>query len=194
MLGLHPWRVASAPVDWARRLREAALAHRVGIGECGLDFAIQGDRTLQEEALRVQLRLAREVDRPIALHCVRAWGRMLAILCEEGLPRAGGLIHAYSGSAAMAVIFQDLGLHLSFSGGIARPGNRKAAAVLPVVRADRLLLESDAPDQGIGDGLNEPARITSVIRAIGSLRPESESSLAELAYANGTRLFEGWMA
>lgn len=195
MIGLHPWRAAAAPSGWLVLLKQLARQHRVGIGECGLDFAIPGDRAAQEETLRQHLRLARELNRPVALHCVKAWERFVVVLQEEGLPDAGGLVHSYSGSAEMAVILQDLGLHLSFAGTVARPGNRKAPLTLPLVRPERLLLESDAPDQALGAvGLNEPARINRVVQAVARFREESEARVMELAFANGVRLFKEWVA
>lgn len=195
MIGLHPWRAAAAPSGWLVLLKQLARAHRVGIGECGLDFAIPGDRAAQEETFRQHLRLARELDRPVALHCVKAWERFVAVLREEGLPGAGGLVHSYSGSTEMAVILQDLGLHLSFSGSVVRPGNRKAPLILPVVRPDRLLLESDSPDQAAGGvSLNEPARITAVVQAVARFREEPEARVMELAFTNGVRLFKEWIA
>ncbi|MBI3132780.1 MAG: TatD family hydrolase [Acidobacteria bacterium] len=195
MIGLHPWRAAAAPSGWLVLLKQLARAHRVGIGECGLDFAIPGDRAAQEETFRQHLRLARELNRPVALHCVKAWERFVAVLQEEGLPEAGGLVHSYSGSAELAVILQDLGLHLSFAATVARPGNRKAPLSLAVVRPERLLLESDAPDQATGGvSLNEPARITAVVQAVARFRGESEARVMELAFTNGRRLFKEWIA
>lgn len=189
MVGLHPWKVAGAPEGWAETLATLAGRHPVAVGECGLDFAREGDRGSQEAALRFQLRLAKRLDRPVALHCVKAHGRLAEILGEEGLPEAGGLIHAYSGSAEMARVFQDLGLHLSFAGGITRPGNRRAAEVLPEVRRDRLLVESDTPDQGPGGGPSEPAQVVATLQAVAHLRGESVEAVAALTWANGTRLF-----
>jgi TatD DNase family protein len=189
MLGLHPWMVDGAPGDWMGRLEDLVTRHPVALGECGLDFAREGDCGAQELALRLQLRLAKRLDRPVALHCVKAHGRLAEILREEGLPSAGGLIHAYSGSAEMARVFQDLGLHLSFAAGITRPGNRKAAEVVAAVRPDRLLVESDTPDQGPGGAPSEPAQVGDTLQALARFRGESVEAVAALTWANGTRLF-----
>lgn len=189
MLGLHPWKVAEAPHGWAEQLEVLATRHPVALGECGLDFGQEGERGAQEAALRFQLRLAKRLDRPVALHCVKAHGRLAELLREEGLPAAGGLIHAYSGSAEMARVFQDLGLHLSFAAGIARPGNRKASAVVRAVRPDRLLVESDTPDQGLGGRPSEPAQVGDTLQVLARFRGESVEAVAAQTWANGTRLF-----
>ena len=68
MLGLHPWYAEAAGPDWLGRLRERVLASGAGIGECGLDFAEgRPGRAVQEAAFQAQLRLAIELDLPLAM-------------------------------------------------------------------------------------------------------------------------------
>ena len=99
MLGLHPWFVAETSREWLPRLESLLRSHSAGVGECGLDFARDDtDRASQEAAFRTQLRLAHTLHRPVALHVVRAWGRVIDLLREEGVPPAGTMIHAYAGS------------------------------------------------------------------------------------------------
>lgn len=198
MIGLHPWQVGGAEAGWAERLGKLVEGRRVGIGECGLDFALQDcDREGQEAAFRSQLRLARDLDRPVAMHCRKAWERLLAILREEGLPTAGGLVHSYSGSAETARELQGLGCYLSFAGAITRPGNGKAPKALAAVAADRLLVESDAPDQaphGLGSevpGRNEPANLPFIAAHAAQLRGVQPAVLAHQTHANAMMLFGG---
>lgn len=146
MLGLHPWYVATAPRDWARDLTRRLELSQAGVGECGLDHALPDhDPEAQAEALRVQLQLARRLDRPVALHGRKAWGALVGLLAREGLPTRGGLVHAFSGSPEVARACVALGLHLSFGGGATRPG--RAQRALLATPLDRLLLETDSPDQ-----------------------------------------------
>ncbi len=49
------------------------------------------------------------------LHLLRADELALAVLREEGLPAAGGVVHSFSGSAEFAKKLLALGLHLSFA-------------------------------------------------------------------------------
>lgn len=194
MLGLHPWQVSEAQPGWGLRLRELAKDSRVGIGECGLDFVMEGcDREAQESAFRLQLRLARELDRPVAMHCRKAWERLIQVLREEGLPVAGGMVHAYSGSAETARELQALGCYLSFGGSITRPGNTRSPKALAAVEPHRLLIESDAPDLPPHGavGLNEPANLTLVLNAAARLRDEDPAGLAHQTYSNAMMLFGG---
>jgi TatD DNase family protein len=179
MLGLHPWFVSKASEDWQQQLEALLRNHSAGVGECGLDFALKGaDRVAQEAAFRHQLRLAHRLQRPIAIHAVRAWGALLAILHEEGVPPAGAMVHAFSGSLETAEALQNLGVFLSFSGGLLRPDRLKSRQVLRAVKAPRLLLETD----GAFD-------LAQVLAAAAALRGESEKELATQTWENGQRCF-----
>jgi TatD DNase family protein len=167
MLGLHPWYVAEAGPGWLGRLGARVQAGRIGVGECGLDFAPERPgRAAQEAAFEPQVRLAIALDRPLSIHCVRAWGPLLELLRRTGIPAAGAALHAFSGSAEVAAELQELGLYLS--GG---PGRE-----VPAARPTRLLYETDAP----GRGEREPAQVA---QAAG---PE-----AALVQENARRLFRG---
>lgn len=184
MLGLHPWRLAEAPRDWAERLEDLLRAHDAGVGECGLDFARKAaDRPGQETALRIQLRLAHALGRPVALHAVQAWGRLAALLREEGVPRAGAMVHAFGGSPEIARELQGLGLFLSFSGNLLEPGRPKLRGSLAAIAPDRLLLESD----GSMD-------LERVLEAAAALLGIPLQDLAARTWENGHRCFKELMA
>ncbi len=184
MLGLHPWHVAAASPDWAMRLEALLREHRTGVGECGLDFARkESDRTEQEAAFRIQLRLAQSFHRPIAIHVVQAWGRCLDLLKEVGVPPAGALVHAFSGSRDMALALQSLGIFLSFSRESLRPDRPKAREALRSVNPGFLLLETDgATDLG------------AVVMAGAEILQIPEEDLAALTWENGQRCFRELLA
>ena len=99
--GLHPWFVGERQAGWCERLRELLVAVPAGVGEIGLDrWQERPDLAAQEEVFVAQLRLARELQRPAMVHCLRAWGWLREVLEREG-PLPGLLIHAYGGAADM---------------------------------------------------------------------------------------------
>jgi TatD DNase family protein len=184
MLGLHPWFVAEASPEWASRLATLLRLHPAGVGECGLDFARKDtDRSAQEAAFRAQLRLAHALHRPVAIHMVRAWGRLIDLLREEGVPSAGTMIHAYGGSPETARALQAMGVFLSFSGELLGPDHPRLRAALRAVKASHLLLETD----GTWDLLQ-------VLAAAAEIRGTSVASLAAQTWENGQRCFRGWLA
>lgn len=179
MLGLHPWFVAEASPDWAARLDALLRRNRMGIGECGLDFArATAGRSLQLEVLRTQLQLAHQHRRPVALHVVKAWGPLLEVLRTEGVPQAGAMVHAFSGSVETAAVLQAMGIFLSFSAQGLAPDHTSAQAALRTVPSSLLLLETD----GTAD---LPA---TVLRAA-ELRGVAAEDLALRTWKNGQRCF-----
>jgi TatD DNase family protein len=182
MLGLHPWFVAEASPEWAPRLETLLRAHPAGVGECGLDFARKDtDRATQEVAFRAQLRLAHDLHRPLTMHVVRAWGRVIDLLREEGVPPAGAMVHAYAGSPETAGTLQSMGVFLSFSGDLLKPDRWKLREALRVVAAGHLLLETDGT-----------ADLLQVLMRAAELRGVTIESLAAQTWENGQRCFRGW--
>jgi TatD DNase family protein len=191
MLGFHPWEVAEASPGWETRLEALLLQHRAGLGECGLDFARRPfDRETQLRIFRLHLRLAARLHRPVAIHCVRAWDTLKALFAEEGLPRAGAMIHAFSGSAEMARELQKLGLLLSFSSRLADPAAARLRSALAAVQDDHLLLESDAP----GPAAREPGVLSGLLEQAAAVRGCSIAHMAGITHRNGERFCREAMA
>ncbi len=184
MLGLHPWYVAEASPEWLPRLESLLRSHRAGVGECGLDFARkEADPKVQESAFRTQLRLAHALHRPVAMHVVRAWGRLLDILREEGVPTAGAMVHAYAGSPETALALQAMGVFLSFSGDLLRPDRPMLRKSLLSVDSGHLLLETDGT-----------ADLVQVLEMAVGIRGMTAEELGAQTWDNGNRCFRELMA
>lgn len=149
-LGIHPLYVDRAADDDLDRLQAALRAHRddprlVAVGEIGLDHFVPGlDHARQQRFYLAQLRLAREAGLPVILHVRRSADALLAGL--RRLPVAGGIAHAFNGSAVQAEGFVERGFALGFGGAMTFERAlqiRRLAAELP---AEALVLETDAPD------------------------------------------------
>jgi TatD DNase family protein len=172
-VGVHPWWSADASAqqlaEWMQTLDQLDPP---AVGEIGLDH-LRGpspaQRSRQIQALRTQLAWARERDRPVILHCVRALPELLHLLQRDGLPKRGGLLHAWSGPADLVAAYLDVGLHISFGPGLLRNSAHKIRASAREVPAHRLLLETDCPDQPIRDvAITGPEHLMHVARAITS--------------------------
>jgi TatD DNase family protein len=184
MLGLHPWRAEDAPRDWGERLEALLRKTQAGVGECGLDFTRQAaNHIAQTTAFRRQIRLAHALGRPLAVHAVRAWGPLLDILREEGVPHAGAFIHGFGGSPETARALQAMGLMVSFSGDLLDPARYRVREALSAVTDGNLLLESDGT-----------ADLAAVYETAASLRGVAVAQLIHLVWENGRRCFEGCMA
>jgi TatD DNase family protein len=76
---------------------------------------------------------------------------------------------------------------------VTRPGARRPRAALAAVPLERLLLESDGPDQA-AQGVppprrSEPAHVALVLAAAAEIRGETRELLARATEANARRLF-----
>ena len=160
-VGVHPHDAASVDAArWAAIVAMASEPRVVAVGETGLDF----DRAFSPPAaqidnLRRNLALALELGKPAILHCRSKDGRRDAqdTLIGElrragfGSPKAGGpaaVIHSFSGPVDYAREVVEMGLAISFSGLVFRPGEATSADVAPIVPSDRLLVETDSPYLG----------------------------------------------
>jgi TatD DNase family protein len=126
----------------------------VAIGEIGRDRARSGvDLPTQQAFFTRQLALAARWNLPASIHCVKAWGAMEELLRTHPVPARGVLLHAYNGPAEMLPSLLKSGAYFSFSGqhfarSFRRKSNGQTAWQEPFRRipADRLLVETDAPD------------------------------------------------
>lgn len=197
--GLHPWYVRDRSTEWLAHLTRALSDTSAVVGEIGLDHAVDPRNDEEQESVFIaQLHLARQLNRPAAIHCRRAWEHLLAVLKKTGpLPR-GFMIHSYSGGHELIKPLAELGAYFSFSGSITRSGNRRGHHAAREVPADRLLIETDAPDLSpvIRDGdrtsepaVNEPANLQYIVAALAELRGTDSNQIAELTRNNACRLY-----
>ena len=204
-LGLHPYAVSKDPArnrDALRLLRHKLeqtvrtadeTSPLVALGECGLDFRKNmplANRDLQIDSLREQLRLASSLDLPCVIHCVRAHGTLLELLGQH--PIAPSVMHAFSGSEQVAQRLLKHGHYLSFAGNLTRTDAKRIHRSAQMVPAERMLIESDSPDQtpqGRGGIPNEPAFVTDVVAKLAQLRNETPTKIAAASFANACRVY-----
>ena len=105
-VGIHPWMAEKEVLDTT--FFDGAIA----IGEIGLDFVCDVDRTVQEQIFRAQLMEAEARKLPVVLHCVRAFEPMMKILAEHTLQ--GVIFHGFIGSSQQAERAIKRGYFLSF--------------------------------------------------------------------------------
>ena len=154
----------------------------------------------QEEVFAAQLRLAAERNLPASLHCLKTWGRLHELLRNSPLPRRGFLLHSYGGPTEMIEPLASLGAYFSFPGAFAHERKTRQHDTFRRVPTDRLLIETDAPDQALpGDrvthplaqAVNHPANIAAVYEAAAEALDQAPDDLARRTEENFVRLFGG---
>ncbi len=191
--GVHPLAAERWNNDTANRLLNLLNEPQViAIGEIGLDGHLaQPAAEIQEQALRGQLRLARQAGRPVLLHCRKATGRLLDILRQEQAGDCGGIWHGFSGSLDTARAAIKLNFAIAFGGPLTWPGARRGPEVLLSLPAEWIVLESDAPDLAPhphrGE-INRPVYLSLIAERVASLRGWSLAETARITTANACRV------
>ncbi|NLW80468.1 MAG: TatD family hydrolase [Desulfovibrionales bacterium] len=192
-LGLHPWYVRGRGSDWLEKLEELVATHPVGVGEIGLDNALEErNDAAQEEVFLAQMDLAVRYGRPVTIHCRKAFGRLVDLLQGMRERPPFMMLHAYAGSHEMVPVLEKAGCHISICASITRPANRKARAACARVSRDRLLVESDSPaiaPMGVDFERNEPAYLPLIVEALAGLRGEDPAEVAGYTAANARKFF-----
>lgn len=197
-VGLHPWKVNTAPEDWQQQLLSALDQGAEAIGEIGLDKWIEDhDIEQQQAAFRFQLGLAQARNLPCSIHCLRAIGPLMDSLRHVDLPTRGIHIHAYNGPIELVPELVELGAYFSFNAGQLKPAKTQVRERIRAIPAERLLIETDAPDflpteQFREFELNDsqlchPANLRRGYEAIADIRGVHADSLAEQVAGNFNR-------
>ena len=202
--GLHPWFTSERADGWEQRLINMLNADpNASVGEIGLDRWIEGhDIDDQESVFHSQLEIARELNRPATIHCLKAWGRLMDVLRSARIPERGFLLHSYGGPSELIHELSELGARFSISGYFAHARKTKQREVLRRVSIDRLLLETDAPDMQPPDEwnrfplvdpdgrpCNHPANIRAVYEFGSEMFGMSIEALADVVGRNFCELF-----
>lgn len=191
--GLHPMVLAEhQPAHLLELVEVIERENPVAIGECGLDFFIEGlDADAQARYFSRQLDLARHYDLPVIVHARRALDEVTASIRRVGTLR--GVVHSFSGSAQQASQLWKLGFSLGIGGPVTYPRARRLREIVATMPAEYLLLETDSPDQplaGHRGERNEPAYLVEILAVVAQLRGESAAEVSAMTCRNAERLFK----
>ena len=196
-VGLHPLEANKWEISSKSLLRRSAQedSRVVAIGELGLDFFKNENRTQQIDALIPQMELAYELELPVIIHCRDAANEMIAI-CND-LFRKGkcpkGVLHCWTGTPNEMKQFLDLGFYISFSGILTFPKAYDIHKCAKIVPNDKYLIETDAPFLApvpYRGKRNEPAFVEKVAIFMADLRSEELITIAKESSKNAEDLFK----
>lgn len=197
--GIHPWHAHIATDGWQNRLQSLLEKHpHASIGECGLDQWISTPSLeIQVPIFLQQLRLARQLDRPITIHCLKAWQPLFDSFATHS-PPSRFLMHSFGGSIEIARRLIPLGAFFSFSGYFLHPRKATVIEVFKQLPPERILLETDAPDMlpptefithPLSENYNHPANLPAIGQALAAAIGMTHQALAELTCENARRCF-----
>lgn len=193
-----------------RRYKELAMDSKtVAIGECGLDYYRLEDESAkrrQKEAFLEQIRLAKETDKPLMIHCRGAFSDLIDMLYASRslLRNSPGAVHFFTGTAEDARKLLDMGFVFTFGGAITFPSKTTrppagmhwfeadARQVIKILPLSAILSETDAPyvspvpHRG---KRNEPAYVVEVVRKLAELKGMALEEMAKATFDNAKRIF-----
>lgn len=207
--GYHPWYLHERTAEWQKTLEKFLDEAPGAVGEIGLDrWKPDLPYENQEEVFLAQLRMAANRDRPASIHCLKAWGRLHDLLRENPRPERGLVLHSFGGPAEMIPAFAGLGAYFSFPGYFLHERKLRQRETFKYVPPERLLIETDAPDQLLPDDrnrfplsalpgtdgkpLNHPANLGAVYEGLAEFLGEKPELLARRVEENFQRIFGGW--
>jgi len=136
--GIHPWYLTQDSLESMKTgiLLTAAHPHIVCIGEAGFDMLRGPVAEIQHDAFLFQATLSEEMMKPLVIHCVRGWDKLVAERREIG-PQMNWVLHGFRGDRMLAANLAKEGFWFSLGiKGITRE-------MLDVIPRERLLLETD---------------------------------------------------
>ena len=193
-VGVHPDHEGVTEPDVDQLVQLATHPRVIAIGETGLDyFRMKGDLGWQRDRFRVHVRAARASGMPLIVHTREAAADTIEILREEGAAAAGGVMHCFTESQAVAEAAIDMNFYISFSGIVTFKSAQALKEVARSIPLERILIETDAPylapvpHRG---RINEPGFVAHVAEEIARLRGIDVALVEAQTTENFFRLFE----
>jgi TatD DNase family protein len=178
-VGLHPWYLDQ--LDWAQAAaqleQEATRPEVMLIGEAGLDKLRGAPMEQQIAAFEICIGISERLEKPLILHCVRAFNEIL-VLKKKRQPRQAWIFHGFQKNLSIARQCLDAGAYLSFGTALLRE-NHPVQAVFREMPAERIFLETD----------DQPADIRTIYATAAQLRGYTLVAWQEQIQANFKRLF-----
>ena len=193
LMGLHP---TSVDEDYKQELEAVEYwfeKHKFyGVGEIGIDlYWSQAFLKQQEDAFRVQIKLAKNRNLPIVIHVRNSFKEIYKIVKEEQDGRLKGIFHCFSGNAEEARKIIDLGFLLGI-GGVVTFKNSTLNEVIPNFDLSNMVLETDSPylapvpKRG---RRNESAYLVYVAQKVAEIYNVPVEKVAEITTLNARNLF-----
>ncbi|RPI47961.1 MAG: TatD family deoxyribonuclease [Betaproteobacteria bacterium] len=192
-VGVHPDATDGPEPTVTDLVQEGGNPRVVAVGETGLDyFRASGDLEWQRERFRTHIRAARELNKPLIIHCREASQDLLRIMREENVREVGGVMHCFTESWDVAAAAIGMNFAISFSGIVTFKSAANLREVAARVPAEQLLVETDSPYLApvpFRGKTNQPAFVRHVAEGLARARGTSLVEVATATTANFFRIF-----
>jgi len=195
-VGIHPHYAHDVTAEILTELKELAQSEKVvALGETGLDFHYNfSSPSDQKQAFAAQLKIAKELNLPVIIHCREAFDETMEILDQYGRGIRGVVFHCFSGSAEQAKIVLDYGCYISFTGVVTFKNADLISKAAKIVPTDRLMLETDcpymSPEPMRKQKINEPAFMVHTAKYLAELKQMDLTDFANAVTATSKNFFD----
>lgn len=146
--GIHPWYLNEknhdSLIESVRKISHDS--NLIAIGEAGYDKLRGPSMELQRTTFEEQAKIACQIQKPLVIHCVKAWDELL-VSHKHLKPEKPWLIHGFRGKKELASQLISRGMYISFwFDFILRPESSDLVRFLP---RERIFLETDGADVNI---------------------------------------------
>ncbi|MDO5105474.1 TatD family hydrolase [Capnocytophaga sp.] len=194
MNGLHPCDVKENYEEELAHVEKLMQQHSFcAIGEIGID--LYWDKTFfkeQQEAFRRQIRLAKQHNLPVVIHCREAFDAIFEVLESEKDEKLFGIFHCFTGTEAQAR--QAIGYNLKLGiGGVVTFKNGKIDTFLHKIDLEHIVLETDSPYLApvpYRGKRNESAYIVKVLEKVSTLYNLTKEQVAYITTENAKKIFK----
>jgi TatD DNase family protein len=188
--------------DYYRAL--ALDSKTVAIGECGLDYfhldaaeTREAQIARQKDAFAAQIALAKDIKKPLMIHCRNAFEDLIAFIRPHAHELAPGVVHFFAGTPDDAKALLEMGFSFTFGGAITFPPRKgktqgdydEAIKAIPI---DRIFSETDAPyvaPAQFRGKKNEPAYVVHAVARLAELKGVSTEEMKAQIWENAQRIF-----
>jgi TatD DNase family protein len=175
--GLHPWYTDQLPLELLGSKLDhlAQNSQFLAFGETGIDTVCGVPVPLQREVFELHLRKASEYQKPVVIHCVKAWEEVIEIASNYQVIK---ILHGYNGSPELTGRLVKAGFSFSVGKAIMNPVSKIHSSV-GLIPAVSLFCETDASD----------ISIQMIYKMISAEMHLKEKELRKIIFGNYSRLW-----
>ena len=194
MAGLHPCSVKDNYLDELSHVENVLKNHPVvAIGEIGIDlYWDKSTLNIQKKAFASQIRLAKDLNLPIVIHCRNAFDEIFEVLEKEKSEKLRGIFHCFSGNYEQALKAISFNMKLGI-GGVVTFKNGKIDKFLKKIPLDNLVLETDSPylaPPPFRGKRNESSYLSIIIDKLTEVYEIPAEKIIEITSTNAIELFK----
>ena len=161
-VGLHPWFLTkeNGEKDLETLAKLLKNPNVLAVGECGLDKIKGESLDVQTLFFEAQIRLAEVVQKPVIIHCVRAFNEVIAVK-KRLKPSIRLVVHGFNKNKEILNALLQNGFYISIGHAILRGSDEFKKSVLSIP-LDRLFFETDDKEvavQSIYEAYSELGKI-----------------------------------